>query len=634
MNDSKTGRILFSAILAGEVCVTADLICMLFHTQMSPAVFAAIFAAAAVVLFWIRPLKNRTIVSAALIIAAFFSAAGAGSFLLWKNLSDKAVYEDADNGKQKLFAGKNVLIFVPHQDDDMNLLGGVIEEFTGSGSIVRVVFSTSGDYSGLEETRMHEAISYLSSCGVPEENVIFLGYGNEWANWTHIYDMAPEEPAVSYSGKTAAFALPEHPAFHEGALYTRGNYLADIENVILEYQPDIIFCTDYDDHIDHRALSLLFDEAMGNILKKNDGYHPLVLKGFAYYTSFLSYADFYSPNIKSTQNPSGSERTFYINVYKWSERIRIPVCAGTLSRSLYSSGMYRQMAYYSSQKLQEKAQSIINGDRVFWKRDTSSLLYRSQVQVSSGDGEKLNDFKLWDTEQITEIRHFPFDGTWVPDAGDAEKTAVITLQTPADLSEIVLYDNPSGADNVLQAEIIFDSGNTYLVSDIDMGGAPTSVPVNEKNVSQFTVKILNTEGEKAGFCEIEAYHGREENDFAWIKLVNEDDDFVYDYYLDESGEEDFSLYAYGCPANPESCSISCSGDCSAECADGKIHVRCPPGGKGTLTVTDDENGVSDTVVVSNPVRFRTTVQKIEQFRQKLNDTATVKILCRVRNLLS
>ena len=633
MNDSKTGRILFSAILAGEVCVAADLICMLFHVQMRPAVFAAIFAAAAVGLCLVRPLKNRVIISAALIVAAVFSAAGAGSFLLWKNLSEKAVYEDADNGKQKLFAGRNVMIFVPHQDDDMNLLGGVIEEFTGCGSSVRVVFSTSGDYSGLEETRMHESISYLASCGVPEEHVIFLGYGNEWANWTHIYDMPPEEPAVSYSGKTAAFALPEHPAYHEGALYTRGNFLADLENVILEYKPDLIFCTDYDDHIDHRALSLLFDEAMGNVLKKTGDYHPLVLKGFAYYTSFLSYADFYSPNVLSTQNPSGSERTFYINVYKWSERVRIPVRAGALSRSLYSSGMYLQMEYYSSQNLQEKAQSIINGDRVFWKRDTSSLLYQSRIHVSSGEGEKLNDFKLWDTDQITEIRHFPFDGTWVPDAGDAEKTALITLQNPADLSEIVLFDNPSGTDNVLQAEIVFDSGNTYTVSDIDMGGAPTSVPVNEKNVSQFTVRILDTEGEKAGFCEIEAYHGREENGFAWIKLMNENDDFVYDYYLNESGEEDFSLYAYGCSANPENCSISCSGDCSAECADGKIHVCCPPGGKGTVTVSDDEKGVADTVVISNPVRFRTTVQKIEKFWQEINGTATGRILLKIRDLI-
>ena len=633
MNDSKTGRILFSAILAGEVCVAADLICMLFHVQMRPAVFAAIFAAAAVILCLIRPLKNRMIISAALIVAAFFSAAGAGSFLLWKNLSEKAVYEDADNGKQKLFAGRNVMIFVPHQDDDMNLLGGVIEEFTSCGSTVRVVFSTSGDYSGLEETRMHESISYLASCGVPEEHVIFLGYGNEWANWTHIYDMPPEELAVSYSGKTAAFALPEHPAYHEGALYTRGNYLADLENVILEYKPDLIFCTDYDDHIDHRALSLLFDEAMGNVLKKTGDYHPLVLKGFAYYTSFLSYADFYSPNILSTQNPSGFEHPLYIYVYKWSQRIRIPVSAKLLSRSLYSSGMYRQMEYYSSQNLQEKAQSIINGDRVFWKRDTSSFLYQSRIHVSSGDGEKLNDFKLWDTDQITEIRHFPFDGTWVPDAGDADKTAVITLHAPADLSEIVLYDNPSGTDNVLQAEIVFDSGNTYTVSDIDMGGAPTSVSVNESNVSQFTVRILDTEGEKAGFCEIEAYHGREGNDFAWIKLMNENDDFVYDYYLDESGEEDFSLYAYGCSANPENCSISCSGDCSAECADGKIRVRCPPGGKGTVTVSDDEKGVSDTVVISNPVRFRTTVQKIEKFWQEINGTATGRILLKIRDLI-
>lgn len=76
--------------------------------------------------------------------------------------------------------------------------------------------------------------------------------------------------------------------------------------MIEEIRADVIFCVDYDENIDHRAVTMFFDEALGEILTAAPDYDPLVLKGFTYSTAFRAPADFYdSVNLLSTVNPDG-----------------------------------------------------------------------------------------------------------------------------------------------------------------------------------------------------------------------------------------------------------------------------------------------------------------------------------------
>lgn len=82
--------------------------------------------------------------------------------------------------ESEFFRDKNVMIIVPHEDDDINLAGGIIEKYIKEGSEVRVVFTTNGDYSRLGELRLEEAINVLAQMGLHEENIFFLGYGDQW----------------------------------------------------------------------------------------------------------------------------------------------------------------------------------------------------------------------------------------------------------------------------------------------------------------------------------------------------------------------------------------------------------------------------------------------------------------------
>lgn len=87
----------------------------------------------------------------------------------------------------EFYKNKNVMIIVPHQDDEINVAGATIKNYVDGGSEVTVVFTTNGDYYGLGEIRINEAINAVGKLGVKPENVVFLGYGDKWnTEYNHI----------------------------------------------------------------------------------------------------------------------------------------------------------------------------------------------------------------------------------------------------------------------------------------------------------------------------------------------------------------------------------------------------------------------------------------------------------------
>lgn len=109
------------------------------------------------------------------------------------------------------------MLIVPHQDDEVLLADGIIEEFVKYGSEVYPVVVTAGS-NGRE--RMRETLAVMSHEGVDEDNVIFLGYhfGQDSEN---IYNQQPDEVIRSEVGISESFGLPEHPAYREGLECTK-----------------------------------------------------------------------------------------------------------------------------------------------------------------------------------------------------------------------------------------------------------------------------------------------------------------------------------------------------------------------------------------------------------------------------
>ncbi len=70
-----------------------------------------------------------------------------------------------------------MLVLAPHPDDEINLAGGVMEEYLAAGSRVILAFANNGDVFFPAEVRFREALSAAASLGIPAGDVLFLGYG-------------------------------------------------------------------------------------------------------------------------------------------------------------------------------------------------------------------------------------------------------------------------------------------------------------------------------------------------------------------------------------------------------------------------------------------------------------------------
>ena len=575
--------------------------------EMPMVLFPLLIAAVSGVLFFCVPKSfSRLIVILMVLCGSALIGAGVlhGNAHRFRTGWD---YQNADEsaGVKTFFADKRIMLIVPHQDDDLNVLGGTIEEYVRYGSEVYVVYVTNGDMTPAE-IRYTEAIDCLAKQGIPEECVIFLGYGDQWQeDGPHIYNAEPGAIVRSRAGYLATYGISDHPAYHDGSDYTIDNLLSDMESVILEYRPDVIFSCDYDEHSDHKATSLVFEKAMGRILRGSSDYRPKVFKGFAYRTAWNNGFDYYSLNLKSTQNSYEEGFEPQVEYYRWEDRVRFPVDASGLSRSLLGSRAYHLLDTYVSQNAYQKAQGVINGDKVFWERFTTSLCNRAEITVSSGDPGMLNDFMLLENSDIIDKNRLPYDGVWIPEAADMERKVSVILPERSDLTSVVLYDHPSPDHNVLEAIVSFDNGERLVVGPLDPIGSPTMIVVDQKQVACFDVELTLTEGDQAGLTEIEAFSGSTNGAEGFVQLMDTNGDFVYDYISDPSGEVVLLPYCYGGipEVSPEQYNVFGDNDrCEIIWSEQGIVVACPPGESVSVSITS-QDGVWDRAYIRNPGRL-------------------------------
>lgn len=456
-------------------------------------------------------------------------------------------YRSQGSWEQAVYsAPQKVMFVVPHQDDDLNLGAGVIDSYRAAGTQVKVVFLSNGDADFKDGYRLKEALRCQKALGVPAEDVIFLGYGDQYTSpYGHIYNAPGDELVPSDAGYTHTYGLKSHPEYRTSVSggwsdYTYNNVVWDLQELLGTELPDVIYCIDQDFHPDHRGTSLIFETALGNLLGSGANYHPAVYKGFGYSTSWMAENDYYASTLPSTLLPYEDGRMEETETYLWADRLRLPLRPADLAHTRRASALYPAFASYGSQKAVQRLGRVVNGDKVFWARRTDSLLYTAQLSAQNTDGLwRLIDFKLADSQHISQRDHRPFDGVWVPAAGDLLQ---VTLPETSVVQELVLYDNPSPEDNILEARITLESGRQLLTGPLDPGGAPTHValPAPEE-LGSFTVEFLKTEGQQAGLCELEAYAAPEQQP-AFIKATDPDGNFLYTYTPESSESISFKIY--------------------------------------------------------------------------------------------
>ena len=508
-----------------------------------------------------------------------------------------------------LFDSKDIMMIIPHQDDDINLMGGLIEQYAQGNSEITVVFSTNGDGDlGSAEVRAAEVVSVLTPLGIKKENIHYLGYGDLWEPQTfdgkeirHIYN-SPDPDAVwtSLHGATATYGTKSIPCYME-LPYTRNSYLHSMQSIIQKKQPDILFVVDFDAHTDHKATDLFFEEALCNVLKTHPDYHPTVYKGFCYGTAWKAESDFYDdPNLLSSKKPDAYTWKATSFGYAWEDRVRFPVSSTNLNPLLMNNSVYRSLNDYSSQFAYIRGESVLNGDKVFWERRTDSLLYDAEITVGGEATSLLNDFKLKDFNNVFSSS----DPSGV--AYLSNGTVRVTLGETVTANCVYLYDNPDEAENILSGYLSFSDGSQTEFGALNTDGSATKISFPEKEIQWFEIVPTETEGDCCGLSEVELYRdipATPKNHDTFLMAVDSDDNFVYDYILPGGDTAAFRLcrFPHAEQLSKEDVSLHFESDAESNSYrwDGDvILVSCAKGSKCKLTVSADDSVT--TFTVSNP----------------------------------
>ena len=147
---------------------------------------------------------------------------------------------------------------------------------------------------------------------------------------------------------------------------------------------------------------------------------------------------------------------------------------------------------------------------------------------------------------------------------------------------------------------------------------------NKRQGAARNLALTQVQGEEAGLSEIEAFSKYPEPDGRYIKLMDREENFLYDYRTAPDGTGELMLYTHGClPAlTEEDYHIGITGgEGTAVLDDGVIYLSCPSGEEFVLNITCDAAGVSDSIYVRNPGIWK---RSWDDFWQKAEEAVFVR----------
>lgn len=529
------------------------------------------------------------------------------------------------------YEDEKVLVLVPHQDDEIYGVASTILNYIRAGSEVNVAYSTNGDYYRPEDgpIRIAETEKVLTDMGVDENNIYFLGYGNNYKSKEKaIYMAEDEEVVVSHSNYDKTYGTDKYPDFHskiyvEPALYTKNNLRADIKDLILHINPTVIYCVDFDVHVDHRTLSLMFDNAMGELLRENEEYEPRVFKVPVYlkkgsidFFEGLNQNSITRPAIKNIYKDKNYDTD--IPGYGWDDRLRLPSANGIWGWTRETSYLNDLFLMYKSQNDKSFVYNA-NSDDIAWERRTDSVTYNSQVIVSSGENkDRLTDFMWTDTSDVVTPQTSYSDFLWQPDLLDTKKTITLKFDEEKEVSAVVVLDDPDASNNILELSIFDDKGRLLVNGTPDQYGRRTEIVFEPTQTSEIKIKINSYEG-VPGIAEVEVFEElRDETEIIKLYLGNENETFVYDALVDKN-EDETALKLYSYPKEDtewNDYNIQVSENVSYRTEGDVLYINCED--NASVTVTNKENGeLTDTINIS---KISAPKKALYEFVQGVDET--------------
>ena len=117
----------------------------------------------------------------------------------------------------------NLLVIVPHQDDEVLMAGGLIYQLLQQKKKVSVCIATNGDYGAMDfskgHARLQESLAGLAVLGLSAKDVYFLGYADTGMDpaesfLMRLYTSDDHQKKYSSGCSNQTYGLPAKPDLH------------------------------------------------------------------------------------------------------------------------------------------------------------------------------------------------------------------------------------------------------------------------------------------------------------------------------------------------------------------------------------------------------------------------------------
>jgi uncharacterized repeat protein (TIGR02543 family) len=264
-----------------------------------------------------------------------------------------------------------ILMVSPHPDDDVITSSGVIAQAVARGEPVQVVYLTNGDATGwlAGYTREEEAVAGESILGVPEHNLIFLGYPDGFLSTIYNSYIGQETQFVSPNGISTTYGnrglgQSDYHTYRFGvaANYNRANILTDLQDILTTFLPDHILVTsEFDMHPDHSTTYQLVKLAVAAVNSGNPGYIPTIHKTIVHWSDGP-----WPPPIDPTSYFMAIPNLTQDTGLAWSNRESLDVPLPMQLNILPINPKYQAIAAHASQIGTNNYSDFVHKDEFFW----------------------------------------------------------------------------------------------------------------------------------------------------------------------------------------------------------------------------------------------------------------------------
>jgi LmbE family N-acetylglucosaminyl deacetylase len=241
--------------------------------------------------------KSRFKLTKGVVILIIVSLLGLGAAFYMSTLYIEDLEYDT---LPEINASDRILIIAPHPDDESLGTGGVIKKALEKNASVEVVLMTTGDAMTPEEFQKYlnstkntdfkgdigdmrhtEAVNAMNALGLNPNNLIFLGYPD--GSLKNLLETNWDTPYKRTTGSNQNDHSPYNFTYEKNAPYTGANVVKNLEQIMKDYKPTIIYYPDDgDDHPDHFATSAFVRYAALQTGYSGNSYTYLVHKGIAW----------------------------------------------------------------------------------------------------------------------------------------------------------------------------------------------------------------------------------------------------------------------------------------------------------------------------------------------------------------